>query len=247
MRFIQGASGASMLLLISLRTLPSIEFMWSAVTLVTFGLVKMKNRSVIDNRREALTLSIVWLSGVLPPTTSTVDTSKCTVESLPQHRACLRISHECRHVLRSLRSLWSDAGSFERCWSWHLRRKAIQCSFSWQEDLPFASGESCEMLEACLLLPLNSGSKKAMGKHEANELRQSPSSGRWRFNSSMIHSLREKHHRADQSLNKYPTDPRISFLVCRWPRGRWEFCSRPIEFHFLVNRNEMRIRRRNGI
>ena len=44
--------------------------------------------------------------------------------------------------------------------------------------LPLASGDNCEIFDACLLFALNSGSKNATGKHEANELRQSPSNGR---------------------------------------------------------------------
>jgi len=44
--------------------------------------------------------------------------------------------------------------------------------------LPLASGDNCETLDACLLFPLNSGSKNATGKQEANELKQSPSNGR---------------------------------------------------------------------
>jgi hypothetical protein len=44
--------------------------------------------------------------------------------------------------------------------------------------LPCASGDNCETFDACLLFELNSGSKKATGKQEANELKQSPSNGR---------------------------------------------------------------------
>jgi hypothetical protein len=44
--------------------------------------------------------------------------------------------------------------------------------------LPLASGDNCEIFDACLLFPLNSGSKNAIGKQDANELRQSPSNGR---------------------------------------------------------------------
>ena len=107
-RLIQGASGASLLWLISLRTLPRIEFMCSAVTLVTLGLVKMvnrKNRPVVVGWRQALTRSILWLSVVLPPTTSRLN---MMAELLPPRREHLRIWRECRLVLRSPRSLWSN-------------------------------------------------------------------------------------------------------------------------------------------
>ena len=46
------------------------------------------------------------------------------------------------------------------------------------EVLPLASGDNCETFEAFLLFPFNSGSKKATGKQEANELKQSPTNGR---------------------------------------------------------------------
>ncbi len=62
----------------------------------------------------------------------------------------------------------------------------------WIKYLPLASGDNCETFDACLLFALNSGSRNATGKHEANEFRQSPTNGRWRFNSSIIHSLENK-------------------------------------------------------